>query len=95
MAEAAAAITKTRTAKAYVGRDTTTGKCMRSPFIADIKAAATEALAGGETPKFTADEVDNALFKLESNIVRQRILNGEPRIDGRDAVTVRPITVKA
>ncbi len=34
-------------------------------------------------------------FKLESNIVRQRILNGEPRIDGRDASTVRPITVKA
>ncbi len=33
-------------------------------------------------------------FKLESNIVRQRILNGEPRIDGRDVSTVRPITVK-
>jgi polyribonucleotide nucleotidyltransferase len=63
--------------------------------VADIKAAATLALSGGETPKFTADEVDNSLFKLESNIVRQRILNGEPRIDGRDAVTVRPITVKA
>ncbi len=27
--------------------------------------------------------------------MRQRILNGEPRIDGRDASTVRPITVKA
>jgi polyribonucleotide nucleotidyltransferase len=62
--------------------------------VADIKAAATAALAGGETPKFTADDVDNSLFKLESNIVRQRILNGEPRIDGRDAVTVRPINVK-
>jgi polyribonucleotide nucleotidyltransferase len=34
------------------------------------------------------------LFKLESNIVRQRILNGEPRIDGRDTKTVRPISVK-
>ena len=45
-------------------------------------------------PKYTADDVDDSLFKLESNIVRQRILNGEPRIDGRDAVTVRPITVK-
>src|SRR5689334_174701 len=62
--------------------------------IAEIKAAATLALAGGDAPKYTADAVDNALFKLESNIVRQRILNGEPRIDGRDAVTVRPITVK-
>ena len=35
-------------------------------------------------PKYTADNVDDSLFKLESNIVRQRILNGEPRIDGRD-----------
>ena len=33
-------------------------------------------------------------FKLESNIVRRRILDGEPRIDGRDVSTVRPITVK-
>ena len=38
--------------------------------------------------------MEAALFKLESNIVRQRILNGEPRIDGRDTSTVRPITVK-
>ena len=38
--------------------------------------------------------MDGELFKLESNIVRQRILNGEPRIDGRDTKTVRPITVK-
>jgi polyribonucleotide nucleotidyltransferase len=38
--------------------------------------------------------VDSQLFRLESQIVRQRILNGEPRIDGRDAKTVRPITVK-
>jgi polyribonucleotide nucleotidyltransferase len=34
------------------------------------------------------------LGEIESNIVRQRILNGEPRIDGRDTQTVRPITVK-
>ena len=48
----------------------------------------------GDAPKFTAEQVESALFKLESNIVRQRILNGEPRIDGRDTQTVRPITVK-
>ena len=41
-----------------------------------------------------SDAVESVLFKLESNIVRQRILNGEPRIDGRDTLTVRPITVK-
>jgi len=38
--------------------------------------------------------VDDQLFRLESKIVRERILNGEPRIDGRDSTTVRPITVK-
>ena len=40
------------------------------------------------------NEVDDQLFKLESKIVRERILNGEPRIDGRDSTTVRPITIK-
>ena len=71
-----------------------TVKQERYAKVGEIKAAVTEQLAGGESPKFTAEAVDNALFKLESNIVRQRILSGEPRIDGRDAVTVRPITVK-
>jgi polyribonucleotide nucleotidyltransferase len=69
-------------------------KQQRYARIAEIKAQTTATLAGGESPKFTADDVDGALFKLESNIVRQRILNGEPRIDGRDVKTVRPITIK-
>ena len=37
---------------------------------------------GRETPKFTKDQVENELFKLESNIVRQRVLNGEPSVVG-------------
>ena len=32
--------------------------------------------------------------KLESNIVRSRVLGGQPRIDGRDTRTVRPITIR-
>ena len=71
-----------------------TEKQQRYARISEIKAQTTATLAGGEAPKWTADQVDTALFKLESNIVRQRVLNGEPRIDGRDARTVRPITVK-
>jgi len=71
-----------------------TEKQDRSAKVKEIKAAAILALSGGDAAKFTEDDVDNSLFKLESNIVRQRILNGEPRIDGRDTVTVRPITVK-
>ena len=71
-----------------------TEKQQRHARISEIKAQTTATLAAGDAPKYTADDVDTALFKLESNIVRQRILNGEPRIDGRDTRTVRPITVK-
>jgi polyribonucleotide nucleotidyltransferase len=69
-------------------------KQQRYARIAEIKAQTLATLSGGDSPKFTADQVEGALSKLESNIVRQRILNGEPRIDGRDVKTVRPITTK-
>ncbi|VCU69783.1 Polyribonucleotide nucleotidyltransferase [Pigmentiphaga humi] len=39
-------------------------------------------------------EVDDILFDFESQIVRGQILNGEPRIDGRDTRTVRPISIR-
>jgi polyribonucleotide nucleotidyltransferase len=39
-------------------------------------------------------EVENILFDLEANLVRSQILNGEPRIDGRDTRTVRPISIR-
>jgi polyribonucleotide nucleotidyltransferase len=39
-------------------------------------------------------EVGNILFDLEAKIVRSQILEGEPRIDGRDTRTVRPITIR-
>ena len=38
--------------------------------------------------------VKKACFDLESKIVRTRILNGEPRIDGRDTRSVRPISIR-
>ena len=38
--------------------------------------------------------VKKVYFDLESKIVRTRILNGEPRIDGRDTRTVRPISIR-
>jgi len=69
-------------------------KQARYTRVGEIKKAVIEQLSAGETPKFTADQIDDQLYKLESNIVRERILSGEPRIDGRDSTTVRPITVK-
>ncbi len=69
-------------------------KQARYTRVGEIKKAVIEQLSAGDAPKFTADQVDDQLYKLESNIVRERILSGEPRIDGRDSTTVRPITIK-
>jgi polyribonucleotide nucleotidyltransferase len=52
-----------------------------------------EALAAGKMPVDKAT-VGNILFELEAKIVRSQILNGEPRIDGRDTRTVRPIEIR-
>ena len=73
---------------------TITEKLERQARVGEIKQQTIATLTGGESPKWKAEQVDSVLFKLESNIVRQRVLNGEPRIDGRDAKTVRPIAVK-
>ncbi|MEY3712842.1 MAG: hypothetical protein RL321_462 [Pseudomonadota bacterium] len=69
-------------------------KQARYARVGEIKKSVTEQLTAGDAAKFTAEQIDDQLFKLESKIVRERILNGEPRIDGRDSTTVRPITIK-
>ena len=66
----------------------------RHAKLSEIKKAAVAALTAGDPAKFTTEHVEDGFFKLESKIVRERILSGAPRIDGRDTVTVRPITVK-
>jgi polyribonucleotide nucleotidyltransferase len=43
---------------------------------------------------YTGEEVAAAIAKLEKQTVRSRILAGEPRIDGRDTRSVRPITIR-
>ncbi len=69
-------------------------KQARYARVGEIKKAVIAQLTGGDSPAYTAEHVEDQLFRLESSIVRERILNGDPRIDGRDATTVRPITVK-
>ncbi len=44
--------------------------------------------------EFDKVEVEGLLFEIESRIVRGQILGGEPRIDGRDTRTVRPIEIR-
>ncbi len=62
--------------------------------LAQIRLAAQAALSGGEKPLFTRDAVATELHDLEYRLVRNLILNGKPRIDGRDLRTVRPITIE-
>jgi polyribonucleotide nucleotidyltransferase len=69
-------------------------KMERQAAVAAVKASALEALgAEGEEARWSADEVSGALSRLEKKVVRQRVIKGEPRIDGRDHKTVRPIHV--
>ena len=46
-----------------------------------------------ESEEYESSDINSVLKKIEKNIVRSRILSGEPRIDGRDTETVRDITV--
>jgi polyribonucleotide nucleotidyltransferase len=71
-----------------------TDKKERQASVSDIKAAAIDSLAGDEDARWSPDEVKGALSKLEKRIVRQRVIAGEARIDGRDRATVRPIDVE-
>ena len=55
-------------------------------LVADAEAA------GAEAPDM--NEIHGILFELEAHLVRSQILAGEPRIDGRDTRTVRPIEIR-
>ena len=100
--DAVAALAEKNLAAAYA----LTVKQQRHAKISEIKGATLEALtkgsppstssgtASGDTAKFTADQVGNEFFNLEYRLVRERILAGHPRIDGRDTKTVRAINIR-
>ncbi|MEX2151237.1 MAG: polyribonucleotide nucleotidyltransferase [Steroidobacteraceae bacterium] len=69
-------------------------KQTRVTRLAEIRSAVQAALSGGENPQFTRDQVKTELHDLEYRLVRDLILSGKPRIDGRDLRTVRPITIE-
>jgi polyribonucleotide nucleotidyltransferase len=87
---AVAAFAEKDLAEAY----TLTEKQQRYAKIGEIKAAAIEALAKGEDAKFSAEQIGGEFFNLEYRLVRERILAGLPRIDGRDTKTVRGINIR-
>ncbi|MDR3479005.1 MAG: polyribonucleotide nucleotidyltransferase [Gammaproteobacteria bacterium] len=70
----------------------------RQVAIADVRERLIEQLlaedADKEDDQILIEDIKSAFSKLESKIVRSRILQGLPRIDGRDTKTVRPITIQ-
>ncbi|KQY81953.1 polyribonucleotide nucleotidyltransferase [Pelomonas sp. Root1444] len=77
---------------------------LREAYQIRSKQARTQACRGvtasvfaalkGEGVEFDKVEVEGLLFEIEARIVRSQILAGEPRIDGRDTRTVRPIEIR-
>ena len=67
-----------------------TDKKARLQRVRELRDRAISELDGEYDP----EDVANAFGSLEKKIVRERVLNGEPRIDGRDLKTVRPISVE-
>ena len=67
-------------------------KQARSSKLSEVKANVLAKLINADNTGLV-NAVNNHLFDIESKIVRDKILNGEPRIDGRDTRTVRPINI--
>jgi len=72
--------------EAYQTRD----KQARTQKLKDMNAQVLAELGEG----VDGVEVGNILFDMEAKVVRSQILEGEPRIDGRDTRTVRPISIR-
>ena len=69
-------------------------KGTRSAKLDEIKNRVISTLITETTSTEDANKIKAEIFNLEAKTVRSQILNGEPRIDGRDTRTVRPITVR-
>ncbi len=71
----------------------TVDKMERYEKMGEVKDAALEEFVS-EDDSVSQDEVKNYIKKIEKSTVRERILAGEPRIDGRDNSTVRELAIE-
>ncbi len=69
-------------------------KSARSAKLKEVAAAAEAVLIPADANSATKNHIRNEMFALEAKTVREQILRGEPRIDGRDTRTVRPISIR-
>jgi len=69
-------------------------KQARSDKLKEISKSVEKSCVPADAAPDMKRHVGNIMFDLEAKIVRQQILAGEPRIDGRDTRTVRPISIR-
>jgi polyribonucleotide nucleotidyltransferase len=69
-------------------------KQARYAQVDEIRSRVVDAVAGEGANSDRINHIKNLFQDLEAKIVRGQILDGEPRIDGRDTRTVRPITIR-
>jgi len=69
-------------------------KQARTVRVKEISAKVVAELLPADATPDQINALKNELGNLEAKIVRNQILDGEPRIDGRDTRTVRPITIR-
>ncbi len=72
----------------------TASKVERVAKISEAHGNVLSALVNDDSSNADIDAVNAAFKDLEKDIVRGRIIAGQPRIDGRDTTTVRPIDVR-
>ena len=73
---------------------TIVNKQERYARLGELRDQAVAALSGEEEGKFAAGEVKDVFGEIEYRTVRESIVNGNPRIDGRDTKTVRPLNIE-
>jgi len=69
-------------------------KSVRSEKLDQVKAKVLDACVVSAAEPADSNVVRGILKDMESKIVRGQVLNGEPRIDGRNTRTVRPISIR-
>ena len=69
-------------------------KLERLNKLDDIKAALIAKHTAAEDAKWSASDLSDAFYKLEKKVVRESVIAGNPRIDGRDTTTVRPLHIR-
>ena len=90
MVERLKSLAETGLQQAYTIRQ----KQARTAAVEEIRAKAFAELLNDSMDTIAANHVKDAFHRLEASVVRNRILSGQPRIDGRDTRTVRPITIR-